>query len=311
MSTILRDNNNVIWRWNNQILRSPIVMTLLPDQKKIYQIGDPRSLGSDGYLHNGFRYNGTSRTAVVTVGRNLVNQMINGTPRWLDASGPHDPEFVWYQGAYSTSNNYISYGKNQSEAYAALAGWHFTIPSQYRGHVKFVTVDFLNMGAVWAYGVARWGNRANKNINQADYGWYGWNQPIFVLNTPTCNYHQLYINNNFPYDSVDITQYGSQGSFMGSRNLWAIGDTSDKDGYIPTLTNPVRQTYNLGSTTFQSFIKNNGGWILPSIIPVEGYDDYLPRCGWSESETPSTNNYWACISLRDVVVHIGLDIGET
>ena len=43
-------------------------MKILPDQKKVYQIGDRRTVGSDGYLHGGFRRGGTSRSDVINVG---------------------------------------------------------------------------------------------------------------------------------------------------------------------------------------------------------------------------------------------------
>ena len=285
------------------------MIKVLPDQKKIYQIGDPVTTGSDGYLHGGFRYSGTSRTSVRTVGYKLLQRMVDGEPLWLDASGPHDPEFVWYQGAYCTSNNYISSGKNQSEAYAQLAGFHFTLPQSVIGRVKSVTVCFQNMGCVWAYGPAIDGNANNKNIRQADYGWSGgWMQPFFVMNTPTCNYHQLYINNNFPYDEIDISQYGGQGSFRGARNLWEINNSGQHDGYIPTLTNPVIQSYDLGVDTFNMFVGNNGGWIVPSIFPeIWSSDSYLPNCGWPPSGVQIDNNYWACVSLRDIHIYVGID----
>ena len=153
-----------MYRWNGYILRTPITLHLLPDQKKIYQIGDESTRGADGYLHGGFRGGNTYYTTVEQVGYQLVNHMINGTPLWLDASGSHDPEYVWYQGAYSTSAPYISQGKYLSEAYAALAGFHFTLPASAVGHVKQVNVNFQNMGAVWAYGPAIDKNPRNKNI---------------------------------------------------------------------------------------------------------------------------------------------------
>ena len=310
MSTIVStaQNGGNILRWNNHILRTPFLMKILPDQKKVYQIGDRRTVGSDGYLHGGFRRGGTSRSDVINVGYQLINYMINGEPLWLDASGPHDPEFVWYQGAYCTSNDYISSGKNQSEAYAQLAGFHFTLPSSIIGQVRFVSVCFENMGSVWAYGPAVDRNYYNKNINQADYGWGdGFNVPFFVLNTPTCNYHQLYINANFPCDNVDISPYGTQGQFQGVRNLWDHSNAANTDGRIPTLTNPVIQSYDLGTETFSMFVNNGGGWIVPSIIPeMWSSSDYIPNCGWPPSGVQINDNYWACASLRDIYIYVGL-----
>ena len=118
-----------IYRWNDLILRTPIVKRILPDQKKICQIGDPRTADSMGYLRGGFIGSGTYINVVQSVGYQLVNQWINGTPQWLDASGNHDPEFVWYQGAYATAAQTIWNGKVMSEAYASIPGFHFTLPT--------------------------------------------------------------------------------------------------------------------------------------------------------------------------------------
>ena len=167
--------------------------------------------------------------------------MINGTPRWLDASGTHDPEYVWYQGAYSTSAPYVSQGKYMSEAYAALAGFHFSLPQAAVGHVSSVEVFYLNMGATFAYGPAIDLNSRNKNIKNSDYGWTGgeWYVPFHFLNTETCNYHQTVIN-TFPYDSSPVSDVGGAGDFRGKRDLWVLGGGAGSvDGYIPTLTNPV------------------------------------------------------------------------
>jgi len=106
MGTILRNtsggNAARMYRWNGDIMRTPIAVRILPDQKKICQIGDPRSADSMGYLRSGFQAANTYIASVQSVGYQLVNQWMNGTPQWLDAWGGHDPEFVWYQGAYAT-----------------------------------------------------------------------------------------------------------------------------------------------------------------------------------------------------------------
>lgn len=57
-----------MYRWNGYILRTPITLHLLPDQKKIYQIGDESTRGADGYLHGGFRGGNTYYTTVEQVG---------------------------------------------------------------------------------------------------------------------------------------------------------------------------------------------------------------------------------------------------
>ena len=108
-------------------MRTPLTIRLKPDQKKIYRIGNPATnIGSEP--RHGYVYTGTYPDAVKIVGYRLVNRMINEQPPWLDASGVHDPEFVWYQGAYCSSATSIAQGQGESEAYASLAGFHFTVP---------------------------------------------------------------------------------------------------------------------------------------------------------------------------------------
>ena len=300
-------NPRHLYKRDGHLVRTPIKIRLQPDEKKIYQIGDQRTADQLGYLHSGFRITYTDEYYVKQAGSLLVNQMINGTPRWFDASGPHKPEFVWYQGAYATSTRYIYQGEQMSEAYAQLAGYHFTVPQNLQGRYDSVQVNFVNMGAVWAYGQSKGQNPNNTNIKNALYGWTtgDWYVPFHFLNTPTCNYHQTYINSNFPYDSVNVSQYGSTGDFKGYHDLWEISNEQATDGCLPTLTNPVTQSYNLGTTTLAGFKSNSGGWILPSIHPqYNSADDYKPSSGWGGD---GSNHYWACLSLWDITVDLVIE----
>lgn len=233
--------------------------------------------------------------------------MIYGRPVWKDASGAHDPEYVWYQGAYATSRNTQPATVTMSEAYAAICAFHFTVPQSARGRIQSVYVNFLNMGATWAYGLP--GNSANKNIRNADYGWdtssgYVFPAAFHLLNSTTPNYHMMDINANSPYDLVDIGQIGGSGSFTGRRDLWQI---TGGQGYIPTLTTPQRTRFEMGATTKAQFISSNGGWVVPTFNPRElpgEPEPYRPASGWGGD---GTNNYWACVSLRDVKVEIVIE----
>ena len=292
------------YKRDGHLVRTPIKVRLQPDEKKIYQIGDQRTADQLGYLHSGFRISYTNVESVQQAGYMLVNQMLNGTPYWLDASGPHKPEFVFYQGAYACSTPYIYQGEQMSEAYAQLCGYHFSVPQNLQGKYDSVQVNFVNLGAVWAYGQSKGANPNNTNINSSPFGPPAnpWSFPFYFLNTPTCNYHQTYINANFPYDLVNVSEYGSTGDFKGYHDLWEINNQSTTDGCLPTLTTPVTQSYNLGATTLSGFKANNGGWILPSIIPVlNSSTDYYPRSGWGGD---GSNHYWACVSLWDITVDI-------
>lgn len=314
MSTIIRNTASggaaQIYRYNGSILRTPVTLRVTPDQKKICQIGDPRSADNMGYLRAGFQGGNTYQTTVESVGYQLLYQIVNGTPQWLDASGNHDPEFVWFQGAYATGAQTIANGKFMSEAYASFPGFHFTLPQAAVGHVKDVIVYFLNMGCTFAYGQAYNNNNPNnKNIKSADYGFDGdWYQPFHVLNSTTCNYHPMDINNNSPYDSINLSQYGATGDFKGYRDLFTNAPLGVVDGCIPTLTNPVRQSYTMSASTRSHFIQNGAGWIVPTIHPaITSTSYYRPCSGYGGA---GIDNYWACVSLRDIYIDVQLDIGE-
>lgn len=314
MGTIIRNGGSGtaarIYRWNNLILRTPIVKRILPDQKKICQIGDPRSADSGGYLRAGFQGSNTYITTVQSVGYQLVNQWINGTPLWLDASGNHDPEFVWYQGAYATGAQTIWNGKYMSEAYASIPGFHFTFPTVSSPfQITGIKVYFLNQGCVWAYGQAYNNNNPNnKNIKNADYGGItsGVVMGFHVLNTPTCNYHPMDIAINSPYDEISIDGVGGTGDFKGWRDIFTNAPLGTVDGCIPTLTNPVRQSYNMGASALAHFTQNGAGWIVPTWLPsMTSTTDYVPRSGWGGT---GADNYWACVSLRDLYIDVVYDV---
>ena len=290
------------------LLRTPITVTLNPDDKWVLQIGDPRSIGADEYLHGGFSGGGTWWETVRSVGGILIYEMINGTPLWRNGNGPHDPEFVWYQGAYSTSKPYVSTGINTCEAYAQFAGYHFTLPKNLASAVTSIQVQFLNMGCCWAYGPAINKNANNKNLAQADYGWSSpWFQQFHFGFDQTCRYHPMTINQNWPYVEIDtMTGIGGQGDFRGERDIWVLGGGAGSvDGRIPTLTNPV--TMNVPVTdSIRDQIKSKGHcWVVPTFHPYynssENYGPYSGAAG------DGTNNYWACVSLRLVQLQVIID----
>lgn len=300
-----------MYRWNDYILRSPIIKRILPDQKKICQIGEPRSADSMGYLRAGFQAGNTWNTSVQACGYQVINHLINGTPRWLDAStGNHDPELVWYQGAYATGAQTIQQGKWMSEAYTSFPGFHFTLPSMSSPwSIKEITVYYLNMGATLAYGPSIDGNANNTNIRNAIGDWGNCWVHFHVLNTPTCNYHPMDIINNSPYDTVDLSTVGSRGDFKGYRDLFLLAPMGVTDGCIPTLTNPVRQTYTMSATSMAHFTQNGAGWIVPTYHPylnaLNPSEDYRPKLIQNEQ---GTDNYWGSFSLRDVYIDVLFDI---
>ena len=315
MSTIIRNTASGtsarIYRWNDLILRTPIIKRIMPDQKKICQIGDPRTADSTGSLRGGFHGNNTYSNTVESVGHQVLNFMINGRPQWVDASRNHDPEFVWYQGAYSTSASSIQSGVWMSESYASFPGFHFTLPSVSSPlSIKGVKVYYLNMGCTLAFGAAI--NKNANNMNIKDCGFADWSQcwcQFHVLNTATCNYHPMDLINNSPYDEIDLIESGGRGDYREYRDLFLLAPMGVTDGCIPTLTNPLRQSYTMSANTMAHFKQNGAGWIVPMFNPymnnLNPTIDYRPKLIYN---TTGTDNYWGCVSLRDVYIDVMIDI---
>ena len=129
-----------------------------------------------------------------------------------------------------------------SESYSSFPGFHFTFPSISSPlAIQSIKVYYLNMGATLAYGEARAGNARNTNIKNAVGDWGSGPVPIFfhVLNTPTCNYHPMDINNNTPYDEIGLETNNVTGDYRGYRDVFLL-PVGSTDGCIPTLTTPVR-----------------------------------------------------------------------
>lgn len=294
---------------NDAILRTPIIKRLTPDQWKIYQVADPHSVGTGGYATGGWQGSNTYGSVVTSVGYQMVYDMIYANHQWLDAAGAHDPEMVWYQGAYATGASTIAQGKFMSEAYAQFPAFHFTIPSVPSGlSIQAVKVYYLNMGATLAFGPSLNANANNRNI-KTSAGWDGsnWWVNFHVLNTPTCNYHIQDINNNSPCDSVDIASVGSQGDFKGYRDIFLKAPLGTCDGCIPILTNPVRESYYMSASTLAHFTSTTNGWIVPTFHPtITSTTSYRPQMGVQTQS--GTDNYWGCASLRDIYIDIEIDV---
>lgn len=63
-------------------------------------------------------------------------------------------------------------------------------------------------------------------------------------------------------------------------------------------------------TPLAHFIQNGAGWIIPiyhpyvnELNPTEDYKPYLVI-----SNSTGENNYWGCVSLRDVYIDVLLDV---
>ena len=101
---------------------------------------------------------------------------------WSTVNTSHDPETVWYHGAYATGAATAAGGTQSCEAYVQNGAYHFTIPQSLQGlELQSVTVRFTNGGAVFCYGTA--GGKSNNNDawkNHTSAGETSWYLPFAV-----------------------------------------------------------------------------------------------------------------------------------
>lgn len=289
MGTIIRNgstSSSRMYRYNDLILRTPIVLNLAPYERTYYSVAGSYSAGlpNTGYIRS------LSYANTQGVGSDCVKAALNptGSQIWRVVSNSHDPEFVWYQGSYATSATDIATGIQSSEAFLQLCGYHFALPSNLNDlTVTKVTVSFTLGGGIVGYQMPLW-QSANNSYLYGKYSFSNWFMPIQVCANLN---HPVQMSNLYPYDTpIDILSYRGS-SPTGYRDLWMRTSTS-QDGGIPTLLTPPTVSYDLGANTLAAFNANRGGWIVPNPeLQWSGNTSYRPYY-W-----PTQEGYWACVSM--------------
>lgn len=296
---ISNGNSHRICRYSGSILRTPLTLALSPDDRAYYSVagGYSGSNPNTGWILP-LNYNNC-----VQVGSDCIKCALNPTTPsqyWRQVTNNHDPEFVWYQGAYSTSAPNIATGLLNCEAYWQACGYHFTIPSKFANFtVSKVTVSFMNGGGILCYKSPldrSSNNRALKGIYQ-----YTTFKPKIQCASQLG--HPLWMSNNFPYDDkVDL--FASPGPYKGARDLWGR-TTSGSDGGIPTFTTPKLVSYEMGANTLAAFNTNRGGWLVTNPNMVWSSNTNYSPYFWPN--LPTEDGYWACVSMWGFNVRIMLD----
>jgi len=282
----------------SHLVRTPIKITLQPDERAYYSVAG--SYSSSSWPAAGFIAANT-QAGVRSVGSSCVSNYLiptNSKQIWRKVSTSHDPETVWYQGSYATSAPSLSGALTSGEAYIQLGAYHFTVPAGLADlDVTGVKVSCTSGGGVQTYQSAAAHSSYNTPLKGA-YDFDSWVIP-FAVTQELVKYSDLV---GKPHDNgFDIL--ADTGAVVGARDLWAFG-SADRDGGVATLSSPVAKSYSMGAATLADFNANRGGWIVPYVnastsqgINVFGYYPYY---------IPSNPGWWGCISLWGLTVEVSL-----
>lgn len=287
------------------LVRTPIRISLRPDDRAWYAVAGTYNSGGwplTGYIAQ------DSYNNVIAVGGQCIEaygRPITSRPQYwrqVGASSGHDPEFVWYQGAYATSASSLGLSYASCEAYVQLCGYRFTIPPSLSSlKVSGVSVKFVCGGGVECVGSPMNRSPLNRPLIQTTVPglWGGgWSVPFMVSRDLLHPYE--FFRYNRPYDNNDIIS--DTGECRGARDLWDRGN-SNMDGGIPTLTNWVTRTYQMGTNTLE-YVNNNRSFFIVPVITWEyngsGAGQYYP---WYANPT---NGWWACASLWGFTIDVVL-----
>lgn len=118
------------------------------------------------------------------------------------------------------------------------------------------------------------------------------------------------IINDCPSDAINIWTSAGTGDYRGYRDLFTNAPLGTVDGCIPTLTNPIRNWYDMYPTPLAHFTQNGAGWIIPMfhpyMNPLNPTEDYRPK--FVDGTSAGTDNYWGCASLRDIYIDVMFDV---
>ena len=291
------------YKKSGHLVRTPITINLNPDQRAVYQVaGKYRQDGDVWWADEGFVAQGTV-TNTRQMGYDCLQALTNHSDwrmGWGIVNQSHDPEMVWYQGAYATSAPNRTASLMSCEAYCQMAAYHFTVPSGLQSlDITSATLKFVNGGAIVCYQSA-----ANQSSNNKL-----WVNDSAVQN-PRTWYAQFGVLNSLghiqtiaaaPHEEFDLAS--TAGTPKGARDLWGRTGTNT-DGGIPTFTTPVSCSVSMGTAT-KTAMQNNmqtGFWVAAYFnATVSNLNNYLPYY------INSTNGYWGCVSLWGLKMQLELD----
>ena len=121
---VINKSNKHFYKKSSHLVRTPITITLQPDEMAFYSVAGVYT--SSNWPNGGFLASG-SMNSIKTAGESMRNAYLNpsGKQIWRQVTSSHQPENMFYQGAWATS---VGTGNERGEAYMQLGGYHFTLP---------------------------------------------------------------------------------------------------------------------------------------------------------------------------------------
>ena len=297
-------NGTNLYRRNGYLVRTPIIINLNPSDRAWYGCAgryDSANWPTGGFIES-LTYNNNIKVGADCI---YVYQHPSNKMYWRQVTSAHDPETVWYQGAYSTTAGSVALGERSCEAYLQCGAYRFTIPSGLNSlAVTNVKVKFTNGGGVRCFGTAQAAspnNRALKGIMDFNQLYLPFYVTEFINNSTPLLMPQGIVAASRPCDSsIDIL--ADNGECRGARLLWDRIASPSTDGGIPTLTTPTSKQYDMGGSTLNYVNQHRDFWIVPMIDTwyssgtLGGYAPYFV----------DAQMLWACISLWGISVEVSL-----
>ena len=292
-----------LYKKSGHLVRTPITITLQPDQRAVYQVaGSYTQQGNVWWADGGFIAQDTVAN-VRQMGYDCLQALLNHTDwrmGWGDVSTSHDPEMVWYQGAYATSAPNRTASLMSCEAYCQMAAYHFTVPSSLQSlDISAATLKFINGGAIECYQSPA--NQSANNKLWVDSSVPASEKAMYALFGVTSTLGHIQSISAAPWEEFDLAS--TSGTPRGARDLWGRTGTN-ADGGIPTLVTPVQCSVGMGSSTLSAMQTNmsTGFWVAAYFnATVSGLNNYLPYY------INSVNGYWGCASLWGLTMEVELD----
>ena len=308
----LVSNGAHLLRRSSHLVRTPIRVTvpLVCDEMAAYQVAD---VYSNGWPAGGFIDYATYSNVQYAGYRMLCayrdHSDPNGRVIWRIVTTSHNPEFVWYQGAYATSAASLNAAAMSVEAYLQLCAYHFTVPQNYvdmlaAGKATLAAArgsfalggEFLIDGPVY--------NPASRRRMAWDGGEPTFGHCVALAQTlGHCSDLASAPNDNVSAEVAAALD--AQGDYTrGYRDLWGFGN-SNRDGAIPAFQSPPTVAWSLGPATLAALAANGGGWLVPNPFTpqIQSQTSYRPYF-W-----PGAGHEWACVSLWDIALSVEIEIG--
>lgn len=325
----LISNGARLYRYNNQLLRTPLIvnLSLAPIEAAQYDVAQhfTQQIPTRGFVGEAPHITYATKVGSYMRDTYLGFKQALGPIIWRSNNAfPNiDPGFIFYQGTYSTST-----ATNYPEAYMTLPAYRFEIPEKYdQFQVVGGTLNLMHGGTILQKNAA-WTTQTNANYmpqfaaNAANWlmnGFDEWRYPLPVnIGWFSDLYHPYNMNQDaiqtFDATTNDTQGYLNQGEYNAKEYWisWPGGQgVTYYDGCIPITTNPWVQQVPLDSNMLAAMNSNRVGWI-PALIDVDsdGNDDNVSNYDYPvwvpSSSDQRAAGFWLCCNFWGFSLNVQL-----